>query len=50
LGANQFALLRNDTSGPTDALYFIIDQLEAFDSGPKTGAKLVERIDGIAQW
>jgi cohesin complex subunit SA-1/2 len=34
-----------------DALYFIIDQLEAFDSGPaKTEAKMVERIDGIAQW
>jgi cohesin complex subunit SA-1/2 len=34
-----------------DALYFIIDQLEAFDSGPaKTEAKMVERIEGIAQW
>jgi hypothetical protein len=32
-----------------DALYFIIDQLEAFDSGlPRREAKLVERIDGIA--
>jgi cohesin complex subunit SA-1/2 len=49
---NLQALARDTTPAVRrDALYFIIDQLEAFDSGPaKTEAKMVERIDGIAQW
>ena len=33
------------------ALYFIIEQLEPFDSGPaKTEGKIVECINGVAQW
>jgi hypothetical protein len=48
---NLQALAETTPAVRRDALYLSLTSSEAFDSGlPRTGAKLVERIDGIAQW